>query len=280
MAVIFPMGLFNVIGSLQNLESAEAAGDRFETRPSLLANGVGTLCAACFGSAFPTTIYIGHPGWKAMGARSGYSIINGVVITGLCLIGGITLVRKFVPLEATLGILLWIGLIISAQAFQETPKKHALAVAMGFIPSLAAWALLLVETALRVAGGNLHDAAPKFGADLFIHGVIALNQGFILTAMIFSAILAFLIDRQFAKAGAWALAAAVFSAVGLIHAYDLTAAGVQNKFGWLAAPHFAAGYLLTALVLFGLHGWMKMSGSQTLPNQPTGDSHDSGAFAS
>src|SRR6202043_3293477 len=33
MAVIFPMGLFNIIGSLQCLESAEAAGDRFPTRP-------------------------------------------------------------------------------------------------------------------------------------------------------------------------------------------------------------------------------------------------------
>ena len=64
LAVIFPMGLFTVIGSLQNLESAEAAGDRYETRSSLLANGIGTLCAACFGSAFPTTLYIGHPGWK------------------------------------------------------------------------------------------------------------------------------------------------------------------------------------------------------------------------
>lgn len=71
LAVIFPMGLFNVIGSLQNLESAEAAGDRYETRPSLLANGIGSLAAALFGSAFPTTIYIGHPGWKAMGARLG-----------------------------------------------------------------------------------------------------------------------------------------------------------------------------------------------------------------
>ena len=51
LAVIFPMGLFNIIGSLQNLESAEAAGDRYETKPSLLANGVGTLVAALFGSA-------------------------------------------------------------------------------------------------------------------------------------------------------------------------------------------------------------------------------------
>ena len=180
LAVIFPMGLFNVIGSLQNLESAEAAGDTFETRPSLLANGMGSLVAACLGSAFPTTIYIGHPGWKAMGARAGYSIINGLAITLLCLVGGVTLVLKVVPLEAVLGILLWIGLIITAQSFQETPKKHALAVAIGLIPSLAAWALLLIDTTLQKAGTSLHDVAPKFGGDLFIYGIIALNQGFIL----------------------------------------------------------------------------------------------------
>src|SRR5579862_5358948 len=81
LAVIFPMGLFTVIGSLQNLESAEAAGDRYQTRSSLLANGAGTLCAACFGSTFPTTLYIGHPGWKAMGARAGYSAANGIIIS-------------------------------------------------------------------------------------------------------------------------------------------------------------------------------------------------------
>ena len=68
--VIVPMGLFNVIGSLQNLESAEAAGDRYCTRSSLLANVIGTLAAAAFGRPFPTTLYISHPGWKAMGARS------------------------------------------------------------------------------------------------------------------------------------------------------------------------------------------------------------------
>ena len=34
-SVIIPMGLFNVLGSLQNIESAEAAGDRFPTAASL-----------------------------------------------------------------------------------------------------------------------------------------------------------------------------------------------------------------------------------------------------
>ena len=88
---------------------------------------------------------------------------------------------------------------------------------------------------------------------LFIDGVIALNQGFILVSMILAALLAFIIDRSFLKAGLWALTATALSAFGVIHAYDLTAAGVQNKFGWLAAPQFVAGYGLTALVLIGLH---------------------------
>jgi AGZA family xanthine/uracil permease-like MFS transporter len=253
LAVIFPMGLFTVIGSLQNLESADAAGDSYQTRSSLLANGVGTICAACFGSAFPTTLYIGHPGWKAMGARSGYSAANGLVISLLCMLGGVGLVLKFVPIEATLGILVWISVIITAQAFQETPKAHALAVAVGLIPALATWALLLIGTAVRAAGSTLFAAAPKFGADLYLSGAIALSQGFIISSMILSAIVALSIDRQLLKAAGWAFAGALLSAVGLIHAYDLTPEGVQNRFGWMAAPGFAIGYCLTGGVLIALH---------------------------
>lgn len=252
LAVIFPMGLFNVIGSLQNLESAEAAGDRYETKPSLLANGVGTVLGAFLGSPFPTTIYIGHPGWKAMGARWGYSVLNGTAITALCLTGGLALVQKVVPLEATLGILLWIAIIITAQAFQEIPKQHALAVAVGFIPSFASWALLLVETSLRVAGSSLFLAAPKFGADLFIYGAIALSQGFILTSMILAAVVVFMIDGKLRQAAAWCLAASVLSFFGVIHAFNLTEAGVENKFGFGADWKFASAYLVTAGVLFAL----------------------------
>lgn len=260
MAVIFPMGLFNVIGSLQNLESAEAAGDRYETRPSLLANGTGTIAAALFGSAFPTTIYIGHPAWKAMGARAGYSVLNGAVVTILCLLGGITLVLKIVPLEATLGILLWIGIMITAQAFQEVPKSHALAVAFGLIPSLAAWALLLVETTLRTAGKSLFEVSPTFDNDLYIGGVIALNQGFLLSSMVLAAILVFIIEREFLRAAGWTATAAVLSMIGLIHAYELTPSGVQNKFGIFAAPAFAIMYGLGAGLLVLLHVMERSSG--------------------
>src|SRR5215510_13769456 len=150
-SVIFPMGIFNVVGSLQNIDSAEAAGDRFKTFPSLMTNGIGSVVAALFGSVFPTTIYIGHPGWKRLGARSGYSTLNGLFIAFLCLTGTIQSVLGLIPLEAGIGILLYIGIIIVAQSFQETPKEHAPAVALGIVPALAAWGLLMLETGLRVA---------------------------------------------------------------------------------------------------------------------------------
>lgn len=251
MAVIFPMGLFNIIGSLQCLESAEAAGDRFPTRPSLLANGVGSIMAACFGSPFATTIYIGHPGWKAMGARWGYSWLNGAAICGIALFGIIGEVLRSVPLEVTLGILLWIGLVITAQAFQASPQPHALAVAAGLIPALAAWLLVQVQTTLQVAGTDLASTVDKFAPDLYIRGVIALSQGFLITSIIYAAVMAYVIDRKFKHAAAWLLAAAVFSAVGLIHAYKLTAGGVENYFAWFtAAPDFAVVYLVGAVLLW------------------------------
>jgi AGZA family xanthine/uracil permease-like MFS transporter len=255
MAVIFPMGLFNVIGSLQNLESAEAGGDSYPTRPSLLTNGIATIVAAFFGSAFPTTIYIGHPGWKAMGARHGYSILNGVLISLLCLFGGVTLFLRLIPQECILGILLWIAIIITAQAFQEIPKAHALAVALGLIPAFAAFTLeLVVEPTLQAAHVSLAAVAPALESSLHLKGLISLSQGFLLTSMIFAAILVFVIERKFKKAAYWCFAAAVFSFTGLIHAYTLTTDGIiLNQFGLWAAPDFGVIYALIGAILLMLH---------------------------
>ncbi len=255
LSVIFPMGIFNVVGSLQNIESAEAAGDRYKTFPSLMANGIGSVAAALFGSAFPTTIYIGHPGWKHLGARSGYSALNGIFIAFLCLTGTIQGVLNFIPLEAGIGILLYIGIIIVAQSFQETPKEHAPAVALGLFPALAAWGLLMVEAGLRAAGKSLYEVGlSSFAQSLAIHGMISLERGFIFSSMILAAIAVFLIERRFFRAALWSLAAASFSAVGIIHAYELTPGGVASRFGFLASPEFTVSYVLL-FVLFLAVGW-------------------------
>ena len=255
MSVIIPMGLFNVVGSLQNLESAEAAGDRYETKPSLLANGIGSILASFFGSCFPTTIYIGHPGWKAMGAKTGYSILNGIFIAFICFTGTMDAVLRLIPMEAGIGILLWIGIIIAAQAFQETPKHHALAVAVGLFPSLASWGLNMIESGLRAAKTTLYSTVTSGGFQgiIPISGVIALSQGFIFTSMILSAMSVYVIEKEYKKASLWAFTGAAMSFFGIIHAYSLTPAGIGNRFGIAAATEFAIAYTAVAVFLWLLH---------------------------
>jgi len=254
--VILPMGLFNVLGSLQNIESAEAAGDSYPTMPSLAVNGLGSVAAALFGSCFPTAIYIGHPGWKALGARSGYSILNGLFFAVLALFGLTYFINTLVPMEAGMAIVLWIGVIITAQAFQATPPQHAPAVAVGLFPAIAAWGALVTTQALGAAGNATGDPglAARVLADpqafamagLDLRGLVALSQGFMLTCMVWSAISAHLIDRAFRTAAAWALIGAVVAFFGFAHAGTLTPAGGMYEIGWASGWRWAIGYVACA----------------------------------
>jgi adenine/guanine/hypoxanthine permease len=257
LSVILPMGLFNLVGSLQNLESAEAAGDAYPTAPCLAANGVGSVVAAVCGSCFPTTIYIGHPGWKAMGARIGYSWLNGVVMALLCVTGAAAVVAAIIPIEAGMAIVLWIGIVIGAQAFQATPMKHAPAVIVGLLPGIAGWGAQLIKTSLRAAGlatvdrPFTPDLLPVFArADIYLGGAFALEQGQILSAMLLAAMTVFIIERQFGWAGACMLVAASFSWVGLMHSYQWMPSDTVLHPGWGTGSTWAAGYLLLALLFY------------------------------
>ncbi len=255
LGVIVPMGLFNVLGSLQNIESAEAAGDAYPVKSSLLINGLGTIAAAALGSCFPTTLYIGHPAWKAMGARIGYSWLNGLLMGGLCLLGLFGLVGQLVPIEAGMAIVLYIGLVIAAQAFQATPRSHAPAVVLGLVPGLAGWGALLLKAGLRTGGAG--SASQPFGpallaplqrADVWASGAFALEQGQIITAMLLAGMLVYVIERRFLAAALCAGLAAAAAWLGVIHAWRFTQADTVLQLGWGSGGSWALGYLLMALV--------------------------------
>ena len=229
--VIIPMAAFNIIGSLQNIESAEAAGDSFPTSEALAINGLGTVVASLFGSCFPTTIYIGHPGWKALGARAGYSVLNAVFMTVVCFSGAAAAVAWAVPIEAGMAIILWIGIVITAQAFQTTDSKHAPASVIGIMIGVGAFGSFMIKAGMRAAdevtGDTMNWAAMQDGlirafeaGDIAITGAFALEQGMIFSAMIFGALTTYVIDRDFKKAGLWCLVGALFSAVGMMHSFD------------------------------------------------------------
>jgi AGZA family xanthine/uracil permease-like MFS transporter len=288
LSVIIPMGLLNLLASLQCIESAAAAGDGYATQSSLMVNGLGTFAAACFGSPFPTSIYIGHPAWKRMGARAGYSSLNGLFITLLCLTGSMAYVAWAVPADAGLAIIIWIGLIICVQAFEVTPRRHWPAVVLGMTPVILAWATFFTKNALRIAGYG-STAGQEFSPQLvaafhasgtFIDGGFAIEQGTFYCALVLATVTVLVIERRLLAAAGWSLAAAALSLLGLMHSWRFTPGDTVSALPLLdrlltgtahagealfPAAGYAAGYAGIAAVLLLAHWFTEPDGVDENP---------------
>jgi AGZA family xanthine/uracil permease-like MFS transporter len=252
-SVVFPLALIDTLAAVQILESVRLAGDDYPTRPSLLANGLATLGASFFGSAFPTSLYFGHLSHKANGARIGYSVLNGIVVAAICLTGTIPIVLHFVPYQLVAFIIVWFGVEMIGQAFAESGRKHGPAVAMGLIPLVCAWGLQLATTCLERSGIPLADAVSRLGADVGLRGLIAISQGAFLVSMVWAAATSHLLDRRFLAAAAWFLAGSFLSFFGLIHAFVFTSSGLENNLGFGTDWPFAVSYAFAALFLAVCH---------------------------
>lgn len=238
-----PFGIYDLVEAMDNVESAEAAGDHYPTTRVLTADGVVSLIGCLMGNPFINAVYIGHPGWKAMGGRIGYSLGVGVMVILLCWFGIIAVLLALVPVVAISPILLYIGMLIGAQAFQTTPLTHAPAIVLGLLPHLAAWALTLITGALGAAGVAITPdliAAMKTNGVLF-HGLEIFGHGAILTGLILSAVGVFVIEREFEKAAIFAFAGAVMTFFGFMH-------GEAVGFG--VSPGVAAAYVAVAGFLY------------------------------
>jgi adenine/guanine/hypoxanthine permease len=230
---------------MDNVESAEAAGDPYPTTRVLTADGVVSLIGCLMGNPFINAVYIGHPGWKAMGGRIGYSAATGIMVIILSWFGIIALISALIPLVAISPILLYIGMLIGAQAFQETPKSHAPAIVLALIPNIAAWGKLLIDSALGAAG----TTAAAVGLDklgqvgVLYHGLEVLAGGAILTGMILGAIGAFVVERKYVEAAAFALAGAILTFFGFMHGETV---------GFAVTPSVALAYAIVAVFLYAL----------------------------
>ena len=245
LATAVPLGVYNFLEAMSNVESAAAAGDSYNLRSVLLADGAGAIVGSALGSPFPPAVYIGHPGWKEAGGRSSYSLASGVFIALLCFLGLFGLLATVLPLPAIVPILLYIGLLIGAQAFRSTPRLHAAAVVAAIIPNLAAWGAGLIDNALAAAGTTAAQVGEEALGDagLVYHGLHVLGQGATLAGIVFGTIVVFVLEKQLFRAAVAALVGAALSWVGLLHA---------DQVGWGAAPGVALGYLLLAGTLAGI----------------------------
>src|ERR1700719_536672 len=240
-----PFGIYDLVEAIDNVESAAVAGDSFPTTRVLTADGVVSLIGCMMGNPFINAVYIGHPGWKAMGGRIGYSAATGIMVIVLSWVGIISVLLAVVAVVAISPILLYIGMLIGAQAFQTTPAKHAPAIVLALTPHLAAWCKTLMDGALGAAGTNAAAVGmDKLGqVGVLYHGLEVLGGGSILTGLVLGAVGVFVIERKFAEASAFALAGALLTFFGFMHGESV---------GLAVTPTVAIAYTIVAVFLFGL----------------------------
>jgi AGZA family xanthine/uracil permease-like MFS transporter len=245
-----PFGIYDLVEAMDNVVSASAAGDEYPTTRVLTADGVVSLIGCLMGNPYINAVYIGHPGWKAMGGRIGYSAATGVMVILLSWFGVISLMTAVIPVVAISPILLYIGMLIGSQAFQESPHKHAPAIVVALVPSIAAWGKLQIDNALG-AVSNIHQITPEMIASMkqvgiMYQGLAVLGAGSILSGVILGAVTTYIVEREFSKAAAFAAAGAILTSFGLMHGEEVGLSHIQN-------PYVVLAYLVVAGVLFACH---------------------------
>jgi AGZA family xanthine/uracil permease-like MFS transporter len=258
-----PFAILTVIGGINVTESARLAGDAYRTRSILLTEAVATLVAAVCGGVSQTTPYIGHPAYKAMGGRAAYTLATGLFVGLGGILGYIPFLAMILPIACLAPILIFVAFDIVGQAFQETPAKHAGAVCFAIFPSIAQLILITLDktNALLTASAlEPHRVAEVMKIPLGFaqsFGVfVVLAHGFILTAMLWGAALAFLIDRRMRATAVTLGAAAALSLFGLIHSV-LPTGGIYLPWspallGSRMPYHWAAAYAAVALMVLAL----------------------------
>lgn len=320
--IVIPFALATVIGGIDCVESAAAAGDEYDTNRIIGAEAIATLVAGMCGGVIQTTPYIGHPAYKAMGGRAAYTLATALFVGGAGVLGYFGFLYWAIPKPTVFPILVFIGLEITSQSFQATPKRHYPAVSIACIPALAALVLIFAgdlqgtytgfsfqmqgEVAAMVEAGEIDAEAAKKLNDLSLQlreysqgniqtppdedghshpkGIAVKLQtlqmlagGFILTSMLWAAILAYIIDRRLYTAAMFAIACAAFSLFGVIHSPFPSG---KLVLGWHVPdiPSAAAGqgpiymmwaYVCMAIVLAICGLWQHASPPREIPEHDT-----------
>ncbi len=236
-----PMGIYNFLESIDNLESAEVAGDKYPTATLLFADGATSMISAAFGNVVPTAIYIGHPGWKSIGARLGYTAMTGICVLLISIFGIGSILISIIPIVALLPILIYIGMLIGSQAFMHVPHKHFPAVILGITPWLADWGKTLIGNAVSAAGGNLayisQDVFVQNG--IYYKGFEIMGNGAIVIGVIWASLLVYMLENKTKQVIVLCFIAAILTFFGIIHSASV---------GIFMEPGIAIGYIFIAII--------------------------------
>lgn len=212
---VLPFSLGAVVGGIDNTESAAAAGDGYNANHIVLTQGICTVVTGVCGGVVENTSYIGHPAYKEMGARAGYAVGTGLFVGVSAMLGFFPFLVDRVPVAAVAPLLIFVGLQIGAQAFHATPARHGMAVALAMLPTLGL--LLLMQADSWLAATGVTAAELRDESALAYRALQILGNGAIVSALLWGATAAELIDQRPARASLYCFAGATGSLFGIIH---------------------------------------------------------------
>jgi AGZA family xanthine/uracil permease-like MFS transporter len=162
------------------------------------------------------------------------------------MLGYLSFFVNLLPEAAVAPILIFIGVEITAQAFEATPHKHYRAIAISFVPAIAC----LVSIQFGQMLGGLGKSSADLSGELLAtyNATTLLGNGFIVTSLLWGATFSDVLDHRPGRAALYLLVCALFSLCGVIHSPLPSGA----LFSPLSPPapisrHLAAGYAVMAL---------------------------------
>ncbi|MEI6092315.1 MAG: hypothetical protein WCQ47_01355 [bacterium] len=216
--IAIPFGLLTVVGGINVTESAKVAGDNYKVRDILLVEAIATLIAGFCGGVAQSTPYIGHPAYKKMGSRLGYTLLTGLFIGLGGILGYVSFIVELIPRAVLAPILIFVAVDIMSQAFLACPAKHTPAVAFAYFPTVARLLQIKFSNPMVVAQETFAKLMVTMEKGLpEMQVIVALGNGFILTAMLWGGMVASLIDRKIRQTVIYLIILALFTFFGVIH---------------------------------------------------------------
>ncbi|VFS47656.1 Permeases [Budvicia aquatica] len=186
----------------------------------MLANGLSSTVGCFLGNPFPVTVYVGHAGWKAMGASIGYTLASGITMFIVPLFGLGAFMLAIIPMTAIVPILVFIGVVTANQVVRETPKNEVPVIFICLFPWIANWALTIVNNVLSAAGTSGAAIGSKVLASkgVYYTGLVHLGNGAPLGSMLWGCIAIFAILNKPLRGAISAAVGSVLALFGVIHA--------------------------------------------------------------
>ena len=248
LSVIAPMAIYHVLQDIASVAGASAAGDKYDVRAVLAVDGMGTLVCGLAGSVIAPVVYAMLPPYKAMGARTGFSVWTPLVYLVVTVSGVTIFIAQLFPWPILAAMIAYVSIGVGMATLRRVEAKYLSVVLLGFVLPAGAVVAAALNSALPALQLSAANAAVQTALNRTIYwaSIQGLGNGFLFLVLVVAAVVTETIDRRFGRAATWCLVAAAFSWFGLMHSALMR---------WAAQPMYAGGWLAAAGIVYSARWW-------------------------